>query len=480
MSETVSSTEKQVPCAKKGRSPWITWLILCLSIIFYGVFTRIPINGLEPVAQKALAYAIIIVIFLLFEIFPVAVTSVIAVVIPAPLGIISQADVFSNFAIGPVFFVFGVFILAIAFTKTGFGYRVSLYVSGLLGNKPSMVLLSYMLAAGLLSSVLADIPTAVIFGVLALEILKDNGCMPGCSNFGRSMMIGIPVAATVGGLGTPAGGALNVLTISILKNLTGIDITFIQWTIVCFPFAAVMLLICWLVISKVFPAEINEVKGLDKLVEKRQELGPMTIREKKYLAIFALMFVLWITQSFHGMALWTVAVLGVSLFFLPGIDILSWKETRKEIDYEVPFLIGGTNVVAAALTTTGAANWIAENTIGGISSGSVLLVLLVTAVVGVYGRYIIPSNTAMVAVLTPVVCLMSAQFNLSPTVMAFIICFGAHVTTLLPFSDPVSLATYDHGYWTLGDMLKPSVIYGTLWIPISVAYLYAFSAMGLI
>lgn len=480
MNETLSSTEKQVPCAKKKRSPWITWLILCLSIIFYGVFTKIPIDGLDSIASKALAYAIIIVIFLLFEIFPVAVTSVIAVVIPAPLGIISQADVFSNFAIGPVFFVFGVFILAIAFTKTGFGYRVSLYVSGLLGNKPSMVLLSYMLAAGLLSSVLADIPTAVIFGVLALEILKDNGCMPGCSNFGRSMMIGIPVAATVGGLGTPAGGALNVLTISILKNLTGIDITFIQWTIVCFPFAAVMLLICWLIISKVFPAEIDEVKGLDKLVEKRQKLGPMTIREKKYLAIFALMFILWITQNFHGMALWTVAVLGVSLFFLPGIDILSWKETRKEIDYEVPFLIGGTNVVAAALTTTGAANWIAENTIGGISSGSVLLVLLVTAIVGVYGRYIIPSNTAMVAVLTPVVCLMSAQFNLSPTVMAFIICFGAHVTTLLPFSDPVSLATYDHGYWTLGDMLKPSVIYGTLWIPISVAYLYAFSAMGLI
>ncbi len=480
MSENVPLTEKQVECVKKERKPWVTWLVLCLSIIFYGVFIKIPIDGLDPVAQKALAYAIVIVVFLLFEIFPVAVTSVIAVVIPTPLGIMSQGDVFANFAIGPVFFVFGVFILAVAFTKTGFGYRMSLYVSGLFGNKPSMVLLSYMLAAGLLSSILADIPTAVIFGVLALEILKDNGCMPGCSNFGRSMMIGIPVAATVGGLGTPAGGALNVLTISILKNLTGVDITFIQWTVVCFPFAALMLVLCWIIISKVFPAEISEVKGLDKLVEKRQELGPMTSREKKYLVIFALMFVLWLTQSFHGLALWTIAVLGVSLFFLPGINVVSWKETRKEIDYEVPFLIAGTNVVAVALTMTGAANWIAEKTIGSVASESVYLVLLVTAVVGVYGRYIIPSNTAMVAVLTLVVCLMSAQFNISPTIMAFIICFGAHVTTLLPFSDPVSLATYDHGYWTLGDMLKPSVIYGTLWIPLSVIYLYAFSMLGLL
>ena len=62
------------------------------------------------------------------------------------------------------------------------------------------------------------------------------------------------------------------------------------------------------------------------------------------------MFVLWLTQSFHGLALWTIAVLGVSLFFLPGINVVSWKETRKEIDYEVPFLIAGTNVVAVALT----------------------------------------------------------------------------------------------------------------------------------
>lgn len=60
MSKDVSLTEKQVECVKKERKPWVTWLVLCLSIVFYGVFTSIPIDGLDSVAQKALAYAIVI------------------------------------------------------------------------------------------------------------------------------------------------------------------------------------------------------------------------------------------------------------------------------------------------------------------------------------------------------------------------------------------------------------------------------------
>ena len=206
----------EVVCVRKERKGWVSYAVLAVSVLFYLLFTRLSIPGLETVGQNAFAFTIVVILLLVFEVFPIGITSVLAVLTAPLLGIISQADAFANFISGSVFFVLGVFILAVAFTATGFGYRMSLYVSGLFGDKPSMVLLSYMVGTGVLSSVLADIPSAVIFGALAIEILKENKCLPGCSNFGRSIMIGIPIAATVGGIGTPAGCALNIMTISIL------------------------------------------------------------------------------------------------------------------------------------------------------------------------------------------------------------------------------------------------------------------------
>ena len=248
MKKQVVLTPEEEACLQKKPPAWRNWLILAIAVLVYVVSTQLSIPGLDRKGTLALGYVIAVIILFLFEVFPIAVISILAVVVAGPLGLVPEAEAFANFAVGPGFFVFGVLMIAIAFTSTGFGKRTSLYVSGLLGSKPKNVLLSYMLGTGLVSSILADIPTAFIFGALAVELLKKNGCMPGCSNLGKSVMIGIPIAATVGGLGTPAGGALNVMTISMLANLCDIQVSFLQWTIICFPFATIMLFICWFIL----------------------------------------------------------------------------------------------------------------------------------------------------------------------------------------------------------------------------------------
>lgn len=480
MEKKVILTPEEEACLPKQPPRWRNWLILAISVAIYMLFTQISLPGLDANGVKALGYTIVIILLLLFEVFPMAVIAILAVIGAPALGLVTEADAFANFAIGPGFFVFGVLMIAVAFTSTGFGKRTSLYVSGLLGAKPKMVLLSYMLGTGLISSVLADIPTAFIFGALAAELLKKNGCMPGCSNFGKSVMIGIPIAATVGGLGTPAGGALNVMTISMLQNICGISISFLQWTLVCFPFAAIMLVLCWYILCKVFPPEIDYVDGLDDIEEQKKELGPMSAAEKKYLIIFAIMLVLWMTQSFHGLSLWLVAVVGAAFLFMPGIDILDWKVMGDQVGCEVPYLIWGTNVVAYILTANGATAWLANNTLGAMETTSVILILTLTVFIGVYGHYIIPCASALLSVLMPIVLVLAPEFGIAPILLGMALSLASHVTTLLPFADPVSLATYDHGYWTVWDMIKPSLIYGTVWIPVSVVYLLLFDMIGLL
>lgn len=479
MKENVVLTPEEEACLPAKPPAWRNWLILAVSVAIYVLFTQISLPGLDAGGVRALGYTIVIILLLLFEVFPMAVIAILAVIGAPALGLVSEADAFANFAIGPGFFVFGVLMIAVAFTSTGFGKRTSLYVSGLLGAKPKNVLLSYMLGTGLISSVLADIPTAFIFGALAAELLKKNGCMPGCSNFGKSVMIGIPIAATVGGLGTPAGGALNVMTIAMLQNICGISVSFLQWTVICFPFAAIMLLLCWFILCKVFPAEIDIVDGLDDIEAEKKALGPMSTAEKKYLFIFAIMLVLWMTQSIHGLSLWLVAVLGAAFLFMPGIDILDWREMGDQIGCEVPYLIWGTNVIAYILTANGAAAWLANNTLGALETESMVLILAITAFIGVFGHYIIPCASALLSVLMPIVLVLAPEFGIAPLLLGMALSLASHVTTLLPFADPVSLATYDHRYWTVWDMIKPSLIYGTVWIPVSVVYLMLFNAFGL-
>lgn len=177
-----------------------------------------------------------------------------------------------------------------------------------------------MLPTALISAVLADIPTAIIFSGMAYTLLKKNNCMPGKSNFGKSIMIGIPIAAAIGGFGTPAGSGLNVLAISLIKSASNIDVNFLQWTIIGLPMAIVLVMVAWFVIKIMYPAEIDHVEGLDDVKNELKNLGPMTTSEKKFAMIFSVTVLLWLTQPFNKLDLAFVAIVTASVFFLPAID----------------------------------------------------------------------------------------------------------------------------------------------------------------
>lgn len=74
------------------------------------------------------------------------------------------------------------------------------------GTDARRVVYVFVLGTGLVSTVISDVPVAAIFMTIALGILRKLELPPGQSNFGKAIMIGIPVAALVGGVGTPAQG----------------------------------------------------------------------------------------------------------------------------------------------------------------------------------------------------------------------------------------------------------------------------------
>ncbi len=339
-------------------------LVLCFVVYFALISINTP-DGLSENGQKAIALMIVAIILWVSEIIPIGVSSVLLLVMPDVLGIVPMPESLSNFMIPTVIFIYSAFIIAQSLTESGLGNRISLVVSSLFGTEPDKVLLSFMLPTTIISSVLLDIPTALIFGGLAYSLLQSNDCQPGKSNFGKSMMIGIPVAAAIGGIGTPAGSGLNILSMSLLENTTGVEINFLQWSLIGIPMSIILTFVAWFVIKKMYPAEIDRVEGLDDVKQELKDLGSLSTKEKKFAGIFLVTLILWFTSPWTGVNATVVAIITASVFFLPGIELVTWGKIKSRVGWDSLFLVGSANSLAMMLVSTGASAWIANTFLGG-------------------------------------------------------------------------------------------------------------------
>lgn len=455
-------------------------LIALISILVYVVLTSLPTPaGLNPFGQKALALMVSAIIIWVFEVIPIGIAAPLFVVLSAFLGIVPMKDAMSNFMIPTIIFIMSTFIIAIGFINTGLGNRISLMVSSMFGSRSDRVLLSFMLPTTLISTVLADIPTAVIFSGMAYTLLKKNDCTPGKSNFGKAMMMGIPIAAAIGGIGTPAGSGINVLALSLLKSTAKIDINFLQWTAIGFPMAILLTLAAWFILVKMVPPEFETVKGLEDVSKTLKELGPMTKNEKKFMAIFAMTLLLWFTQPWNKIDATVVAIITAAVFFLPGVNLASWEEVKGKIGWDVLLLVGAANSLAMAIFNLKGAAWLANSVLGGVTGASVLVLLFAVAAFGIFSHLVIPVATAVLAVVIPVLSVLATKMGVNPALLVIPIAFSASCVFLLPL-DPIPLTTFDYKYWKFWDMMKPGFFISLVWIVLLVAFMYGANAIGLI
>lgn len=448
-------------------------------ILLYILLISIPTPaGLTITGQKSLALTVATIVAWVFEVVPIGMASALALMLLPVLKIVPMKDAMATFAIPTIFFILSSFCFAGGFIGTGLGYRVSLYLSTMFGKAAPMVLLAFMVSTGAISSVLADIPTAIIFASIAYPILQKNGCLPGKSKFGTALMMGIPIAAAIGGFGTPAGSGLNVLTLNLLKSTANVDVNFLQWSIVGIPFAAVMLLVSWYVLTKMLPPEIDYVQGLDDLKAEREKLGPVSGKEKIFCVIFCITLFMWFTSIWTNLDIAVIAMVGATILFFPGIDILSWEQVKGNIGWDVLLLVGASNALAMAMMSQKAAAWIANVLLGDLVGASALILLSAVVAFGIFSHLILPVGSAALAVSVPVITILASQAGVNPAVLVVPLAYTASCVFLLPL-DPIPLTTFQYGYWKITDMMKPGFIISIIWLVLLVIIMQAAAAFGL-
>ena len=456
----------------------------CIGLaILLGYFLLVSLpcpDGLSPNGKRAIAMMFAAVLIWVFEILPVAVASVLFAVLPAVAGILPLPKMMQLFATPTIFFVFAMFCIAIAFQNSGLSRRIVLWTSLRSKGSPVRLLLLLMMVCALLSTILADIPVVAMMLPVAVLLLEKNGCVKGTSNFGKAVMLGLPIACLIGGVGTPAGSAMNMLTISLLQSTADVHIGFFEWTAIGMPMVLVLTPLAWWLVIRAFPPEIGRLAGMDLVEREYAGLGGLGRRESVFIAVLAVNFILWSTEKLHGIPLPVAAVIGCAIFSLPAVELLTWEQDKGRIGWDSLMLIGASNALGMAIWETGGAAWIAHACLGGVAGMPLAGVIAVISLFTVVIHLLIPVNTAIVAVLLPALAALAGTMGVNPAVLAIPMGFSVSAAFLLPL-DAVPLVTYPAGYYRMFDMFKPGCLISVVWVVVMTLVMFAIAVpLGLL
>lgn len=432
--------------------------------VFLGILWFLPVpEGLSKEGYHSILVMMATVLFWVTEAMPLVFTAVFFIYFPSVIDLVPLPKMMSNFATPVLFFAFSMFIMSTAFYNSGLSRRIVLLSSIKSKGNPDKLLLYLMLASGLLSCFFADVPVMAVMVPIALVILQNNKCEERKSSFGRAVMIGLPFACLIGGVGTPMGSATNLLVMNMLKDIVHIEISFLEWSCLGMPLVWILIPASWYILVKVYRPEMTQLIGMEGVEEEYRALGALTANEKKFLFILGLNIAFWMADTIHHIPLPVAAVMGATLFLIPGINLIDWSKDHVRIGWEIIIMTGAANALGVMLWEQGSAAWIATTCLQGISSMPLWLIIAIISAFTVVVHLLVPVNIAIVAVLLPTSVALAEAMGINAAILAIPMGFSVSAALLLPL-DLVSLISYNSGYYKMTDMFKPGTLVSIVWV----------------
>ena len=473
-----------------ARAVWLLAAAVACMLAIHALPSPMPLerNGnlieLTQDGKACIAILSFAVVLWVSEALPFAVTSLFVLLLIPMFGIADYATVVAAGFGNPVItFFLGVLLLSAAFTRSGLGTRLVLHVLLTAGTRTDRVLLGFLVVGALLSMWITDMAVAALLLPLGVGLLKDAGLAPLQSNFGRALMIACAYGPLIGGIATPAGAGANPIAIGYLRELAGVEISFLRWMSLGLPASLLMIPAGWLVLLRVFPPEIQSLPVERREIEARlRKLGPPTPVEIKTLTIFGLTIGLWLltpiladlTGGRINPPIQAVGLFGGLALFLPGVTALSWKEAQQDVDWGGVVLIVAGLSIGLVVFDTGAARWLAQLLLGNIALVPALVQPFVIVIVVALLHLMFSSNTVTGTIIMPILIALSQDIGLDPWTIGAPAAFTSTLAFVLVTESPTNVIPYAAGYFSIKDMVKTGV-----WMTLLAALCVTISVVGI-
>lgn len=448
-------------------------VVLIITVFLWSVpASFFGIAGLTVVQQRTIAIFVFAVLMWIFEIVPNWVTSLI-VIVGLLLSVsnkglkfametgddsifMSSKEIMRSFADPVIMLFMGGFVLAIVASKYGMDVKLARILLKPFGKNPRFVLLGFLVVISSFSMFMSDTATSAMFLTFLAPVLAT---LPDDEKGRVGLALAIPVAANIGGIGTPIGTPPNATAVGILDN-NGLTVSFAEWASRMIPFVIIMILIAWVVLQIAFPFKIKEIR-----IEIPQKNIRKTWRDYVAWITFAVTVLLWMTEQLHGLSSNIVALIPLAVYSATGVFT---SEDIRKINWSVLWLVAGGFALGYALNDTG----LAKALIGSIDFGSMsIVVVFIVACLICYFLSNFISNSATAVLLIPIMVAMGRGLMASSNAAAFaamggqkslavLVAMCASLAMLLPVSTPSNALASSTGLVKTRDMARIGLIIG--------------------
>jgi len=415
----------------------------------------------------------------------------------------------------------GGFIIAVAVEKWNLHKRIALNILRVVGGQPHRLVLGFMLATGFLSMWLSNTATALMMMPMGMSLillyeelnagLAEQGQMIDrrAENFSLTLLLGIAYSASIGGFATLIGTPPNGVLVTQLPQLfpEAPDLTFSTWMIFALPMSAVYMILAWLLLTRfVYPLPpTTPFSGRDFIQNELRKLGPMSIEERRVLAVFVSFALLLMTRKerlfgadvdIFGWSYYldnllrsagsspvgymiddgTVSIgMALTLFMIPagkaiGGKLLSWDDAKK-IPWGILLLFGGGLAIAKGFTTSGLSDYIASQL--QIWLGDASPFVIVVSTVGIItGLTEVASNTATISLSLPIMASLSQAIEAHPLLLLIPTTVAASCAFMLPVSTPPNAIVYGSGRIPIMKMVIAGIWLDILSIVLLTGFVY--------
>jgi sodium-dependent dicarboxylate transporter 2/3/5 len=422
--------------------------------LYWGVLAAPTPDGLSVAGQKALAVFSLCVFYWVFDVLPLMITSLLAIILLPLSGAMTASQTYALFGNEAVFFILGVFILAACLMKSGLSTRVALAMLRRFGTTPRTLLVSVLLLNATMSFFMSEHAVAAMNFPIIVEIAAVLGLRGRESRYGKALFLAMAWGSTIGGVATLLGGARAPLALGMLREATGQSFSFAEWSLAILPLVLAMLAVCYAVIVRFFPLDIASVHAADDVLRhKALALGRMRFNERAIGIVTLLTLAAWILGG-EQFGLANIALAAVVTLFVLGL--VSWREVEGYVNWGVILMYGGAICLGAAIDKSGAAKWIAHVTISRWAASGVGMVMLLSFIAILLTEAM--SNSAVVALLLPVSLGIAREFGMDARVMALVIAVPAGLAYTLPIGTPANAIAYSSGLLSIRDMVLPGAL----------------------
>jgi len=463
------------------------------------------------------AYVVLLMgVFWVFELLPLAVTSLIPVVLLPMMGIVSTEEISHYYMKGTgMLFVSGLMV-AIAVEHSNLHRRIALSVLSLFGTSPRMLMLGFMLPTMFLSMWISNTATSVLMIPILEAVLSEIGAD---ENVTKMMFLAICYSANVGGTGTLIGTPPNLIMYDFLEDFADQPVNFLSWMGYSVAQMLVNVFLIWIFLQVLFQGftfkqssdEKKKEAGVRLILKKKiLELGDLTWHESVVSVTFTILVALWFFRDPDFMTGWAPAIspggngfvkdatpalaMLLPLFVLPanpafwpkrdaegraepssGEPCLTWEVVEKKMAWGVVILIGGGYAASAGADASGLMTLIGKQLehLEALSDVAILFLILIM----MSATTQIASNAATTSMLVPVIKTLAIKLQVNPLFFMLPATLVASCAFMLPMSTGPNAIVFATGKLKTVDMIKAGFGLNIITMLVIVANNYTFGVL---